>query len=118
MGSRSNGKATSKITVLSLSLSLSLASHGCYSLLYHIRNFDTGCGYSLLWPKATTFLSQRRAYSRPEVAIVACGQRPQGLISTISLYLSPASHSCYTISLPLPLFLSLSLSLSPASHGC
>ena len=35
----------------------------------------------LLKQKATTLLSNRWPYSRPEVAIVACGPRPQGFIS-------------------------------------
>ena len=47
----------------------------------HIRNFAAIGGYSLLWPEETTFLRHRRAYLRPEVAIVACGLRPQGFIS-------------------------------------
>ena len=47
----------------------------------HIRNFAAIGGYSLLWPEATAFLRHKGAYSRPEVAIVACGPRPQGFIS-------------------------------------
>ena len=45
--------------------------------LKSVRNFAAGGGYSLLWPEATTFLSHRGAYLWPEVAIVACGPRPQ-----------------------------------------
>ena len=37
--------------------------------------------HSSLWPKGTRFLKSQRAYSRPEAAIVACGQMPQGFIS-------------------------------------
>ena len=47
----------------------------------HIQNFAAIGGYSLLWPEATAFLRHKGAYSRPEVAIVACGPRPQGFIS-------------------------------------
>ena len=47
----------------------------------HVRNFAAIGGYSLLWPEAATFLSHRGAYLQPEVAIVACGPRPQGFIS-------------------------------------
>ena len=49
--------------------------------LKHVRNFAAGGGHSLLWPEATTILSHREAYSRPEAATVACGRRPQGFIS-------------------------------------
>ena len=52
-----------------------------YHLPKHIRNFAAIGGYSLLWPEATAFLRHKGAYSRPEVAIVACGPRPQGFIS-------------------------------------
>ena len=37
----------------------------------HVRNFAAEGGHSLLWPEATTFLSLRGAYSRPEAATVA-----------------------------------------------
>ena len=37
--------------------------------------------HSSLWPEATRFLKSQRAYSRPEAAIVACGQRPQDFLS-------------------------------------
>ena len=37
--------------------------------------------YSVLWPEATTFLSHRGAYSRPEAVTVACGERPQGFVN-------------------------------------
>ena len=49
--------------------------------LKDVRNFAAGGGHSLLWPEATTFLSHRGAYSRPEAATVACGRRPQGFMS-------------------------------------
>ena len=39
--------------------------------LKDVRNFAAGGGHSLLWPEATTFLSLRGAYSRPEAATVA-----------------------------------------------
>ena len=44
-------------------------------------NFAAIGGYSLPWPEDTTILRHRGAYSRPEVAIVACGLRQQGFIS-------------------------------------
>ena len=37
-----------------------------------------------MWPEATTFLTHRGAYSRPEAATIACGQRPQGFMSQMS----------------------------------
>ena len=43
--------------------------------------FTVGGGHSLLWPKATTFLSHIRAYSQSEAVIVACGRRPQEWLS-------------------------------------
>ena len=46
-----------------------------------VWNFAAEGGHSLLWPEATTFLSYRGAYSRPEAATVACGRRPQGFIT-------------------------------------
>ena len=49
--------------------------------LKDVRNFAAGGGHSLLWPEATTFLSHKGAYSRPEAATVACGRRPQGFMS-------------------------------------
>ena len=49
--------------------------------LKDVRNFAAGGGHSLLWPEATTFLSHRGVYLRPEAATVACGRRPQGFIS-------------------------------------
>ena len=52
--------------------------------LKDVLNFATVGGHSLLWPEATTFLSHRGAYSRPEAATVACGRRPQGFISQMS----------------------------------
>ena len=50
-------------------------------LIEDIRNFAAGGGHSSLWPEATIFLNHRGAYSRPEAAIVACGQRPQGCMN-------------------------------------
>ena len=52
--------------------------------LKDVRNFAARGGHSLLWPEATTFLSHRRAYSRPEAATVACGQRPQEFMNQMS----------------------------------
>ena len=52
--------------------------------LKDVRNFAAGGGHSLLWPEATTFLSYRGAYSRPEAATVTCGRRPQGFIGQMS----------------------------------
>ena len=52
--------------------------------LKDVRNFAAGGGHSLLWPEATTFLSYRGAYSRPEATTVACGPRPQGFMSQMS----------------------------------
>ena len=49
--------------------------------LKDVRNFAAGGGHNLLWPEATTFLSHRRAYLRPEANTVACGHRPQGFMS-------------------------------------
>ena len=47
-----------------------------------VRDVAAGNGHSLLWPKATTFLSHIGAYSRSETATIACGRRTQGLIRT------------------------------------
>ena len=49
-------------------------------LLQDVRNFTTGDGNSLLWAEATTFLNHSGASLRPGDAIVACGQRPHGLL--------------------------------------
>ena len=40
-----------------------------------VRDVAAGNGHSLLWPKATTFLSHIGAYSRSETATVACGPK-------------------------------------------
>ena len=69
-------------SVLVLVICLQSLSRGEFShhLPKHVRNFAAEGGHSLLWPEATTFLSHRGAYSRPEADIVACGQRPQGFM--------------------------------------
>ena len=53
--------------------------------LKDVRNFAAGGSHSLLWPEATTFLSPRDAYSRPQAATVDCGRRPQSFMSQKSL---------------------------------
>ena len=68
-----------KVYLLSLS-AVDLMSDFSDHLLKHVRNFATGGGHCLLWPKATPFLCHRRAYSRLGAAIVACVERPQGFI--------------------------------------
>ena len=50
-------------------------------LLKYVQYFTAGGGHSLLWPDATTFLNHSGAYSRPGDTIIACSQRPQGLLS-------------------------------------
>ena len=50
-------------------------------LLKYGWNFAGGGGNSLLWPVVTAFLNHLGTYSRLEVGTVACGCRPQDLMT-------------------------------------
>ena len=66
--------------------------HYCYIIIVTIFDhvlkqrwyFAAGGHYSSLCPEATRLLKSRRTYSQPEAAIVACGQWPQGFLTTWS----------------------------------
>ena len=57
--------------------------------------------HSYLLSEATRFLKSQRAYSRPELAIVACGQIPQDFLSHKSR-LSPGKVVTLDMSLYIP----------------
>ena len=50
-------------------------------LLKDVRYFTEGGGHSFLWPDATTFLNHIGASPRPGDVIIACSQRPHGLLN-------------------------------------